>query len=120
MKSERSLQFKRHFIELREGGKSVKEIADSYNLSRSHAYSLVRELAVEMGVDYEALLTQPHSPGLYLGSGKLVQPVKAVDFSGFEKEFRNGISSFDKTIYQMDAVIKKWPTDMADLEEDPK
>lgn len=117
MKSERSLQFKRHFTELREGGKSVKEIADLYNLSRSHAYSLVRELAVEMGVDYETLLTQPHSPGLYLGSGKLVQPVKAVDFSGFEKEFRNGISSFDKTIYQMDAVIKKWPTDMADLED---
>ena len=46
---------------MRDGGKSVYEIADFYHLSYSYAYKLVRKLAERMGVPYESLLVRPHS-----------------------------------------------------------
>ncbi len=114
---ERSLQFKKHYLELREADKTVHEIADSFGLSDSYAYKLIRELSEEMGVPYESLLIQPHRDPIILGSDKVVKPVKPVDFSGFEQEFRETISSFDKTIYQMDKVLKNWPEMPAELKE---
>ena len=115
--SERSLQFKKNYQEMREDGKTVQEIADFYGLSRSHAYSLLRQLAEELGVTHDSLLPQPHRPPIYLGSGKAVEPVRPVDFSAFQQEFRGTISQFDKTIYQMEKVLKEWPDMPADLKE---
>lgn len=115
--SERSLQFKKNYQEMREDGKTVQEIADFYGLSRSQAYRLIRQLAEELGVTYDSLLSQPHQPPIYLGSSKTVEPVKPVDFSAFQQEFRGTISKFDKTIYQMEKVLKEWPEVPADLKE---
>ena len=115
--SERSFRFKKNYLVMREDGKSVQEIADYHNLSHGHAYKLIRELAEERGEPYESLLPQPHSAPIILGSGKLVEPVKPVDFSGFEQDFREGISSFDKTLYQMDKILKEWPAMPEDLKE---
>lgn len=115
--SERSLQFKKNYQEMREDGKTVQEIADFYGLSRSQAYRLIRQLAEELGVTYDSLLSQPHHPPIYLGSSKTVEPVKPVDFSAFQQEFRGTISKFDKTIYQMEKVLKEWPEVPADLKE---
>lgn len=114
---EHSLQFKKNYQEMREDGKTVQEIADFYGLSRSQAYRLIRQLAEELGVTYDSLLSQPHRPPIYLGSGKVVEPAKPVDFSAFQQEFRGTISQFDKTIYQMEKVLKEWPDMPADLKE---
>ena len=59
--SERSFQFTKNYICMRDGGKSVYEIADFYHLSYSYAYKLVRKLAEQMGIPYEFLLVCPHS-----------------------------------------------------------
>lgn len=106
--SERSFQFKKNYVEMRDRGMSVYEISDYYHLSCRHAYNLIRELADEIGVPYESLLNRPHCTHIVIGSAK-VQPVKRVDFSSFEKEFREGISMFDKTLNQMDRRLKEWP-----------
>ena len=109
--SERSLRFKEAFLEMREKGLSVREIAESFGLSRVHAYNLIRKIAEEIGVDYHSLLDQPHSTHIRLGSDRIGEggKMKAVDFGAFEQEFRNGISSVDKAIYQMDNTLKAWP-----------
>ena len=116
-RSERSLQFKKNYLAMREDGKTVREIANFYGLSRSQAYRLIHKLAEELRVDYDSLINQPHQPPIYLGSGKTVEPVKPVDFSAFQQEFRGTISQFDKTIYQMEKVLKEWPDMPADLKE---
>lgn len=109
--SERSLRFKEAFLEMSEKGVTVREIAEDFGLSRVSAYRLIREIAEETGVDYNSLLYQPHATHVCLGTGKIEsdEKVKPVDFSEFEREFRNGISAFDKAIYQMDKTLKKWP-----------
>ena len=116
-RSERSLQFKKNYLAMREDGKTVREIADFYGLSHSYPYDLLRELAEELGVKYKSLINQPHQPPIYLGPGKEVEPVKPVDFSAFQQEFRGTISQLDKTIYQMEKVLKEWPEVPADLKE---
>lgn len=102
---------------MRSEGKSVYEIADAHHLSHRHAYKLIHDLADEMGVPYESLLNHPHSAHIVMGSGKVMKPVKRVDFSGFEKEFREGASAFDKTLHQMDKILEEWPVMPEDLAE---
>ena len=68
-----------------------------------------------MKIPYESLINRPHCTHIIMGSGKTVQPVKRVDFSGFEKDFREGTSAFDKTLNRMDKMLKEWPTMPAEL-----
>lgn len=115
--SERSFQFKKNYVEMRKSGKSVYEIAEIHHLSHRHAYKLIHDLADEMGVPYESLLNRPHSTHIMMGPSKMIKPVKRVDFSGFEKEFREGTSAFDRTLNQMDKVLEEWPAMPEDLAE---
>lgn len=115
--SERSLQFKKNYLALREKGLSVQEIAKTYSLSKGHAYELIRALATESGVSYESLLVQPHRAHIIMGSGKVVQPVKPVDPSGFQEESRSILSALDSTIYKMDKILTDWPAMPETLKE---
>ena len=107
---ERTFQFKKNYLKNREEGKTIREIADFYGLSHRYAYILIQKLADELKVPYESLLDRPHNPHVVIGSGKVVKPVKRVDFSGFEKASREGLSSIDKTLNEMDKVLKDWPS----------
>ena len=102
---------------MREDGKTIQEIADFYGLSHRHAYTLIRQLAEELNIPYDSMLYRPHRTHIYLGSGKVVEPAQPVDFSDFEREFREAISSFDKTLYQMNKILQEWPEMPANLEE---
>ena len=115
--SERSLQFKRNYLDLREKGLSVQEIAETYSLSKGHAYELIHVLAAEMGVPYESLLVRPHRAHIIMGSGRVVQPVKPVDPSGFQEESRSILSALDSTIYKMDKILTDWPAMPETLKE---
>ncbi len=110
--------FKKTYLDMRKDGRSTPEIADFYDLSHSYAYDLVRELAEELGVPYSSLLNKPHSVHIFLVSGKAVEPVKPVDFTGFQEESRSTRSQLDKTINEMEKVLKQWPEMPADLKED--
>ena len=105
---ERSFQFKKHYIQMRSEGMSVQKIADYYHLSQRHAYNLIHDLAEKMRIPYESLLNRPHCTHIIMGSGKTVQPVKRIDFSIFEKEFREEASAFEETLNHMDKVLKEW------------
>lgn len=106
-KGERSFQFKENYMSLRAEGKSVKEIAEKYLLSRRYGYVLVHELADEMGVDYNILIDRPHRKHTMTKTPNTVKPVKRVDVSKLEKEIRKGISESDKLMSRIKKYLKE-------------
>lgn len=115
--SERSFKFRKNYLNMRAEGMTVKEISGFYGISTRHAYNLLRKEAKELGISYESLIDRPHVPHLFR-SDQLVKPAEPVDFSGFEKNYRESLSSFDKTIYQMDKILEDWPVMPEDLKEE--
>lgn len=77
-KHERTLKMIDQFPELWNSGMVVQEIAPMFNLSDWTVYHYLQEIADNMGVPRETLLTRCSTPH-YTGTGNYVKPV---DFSG--------------------------------------
>lgn len=58
--SERVKALKKHFIEERQRGLTISEIAKRYKVSQRHIYFLLQEIADENGVSRRSLLDIPH------------------------------------------------------------
>ena len=107
-RSERTLQFQRHWLEAFEQKIPVEKAAKEWGISAQWAYKLIHELEEEMGLKYDALLYSPHSEHVVFGR-KHLQKVYPIDFSAFQEEFRNTISSMDKTLGLMGETVDNWP-----------
>ena len=106
--SERSLQFERHCVEHLKAGMNVREMAVKYGLSESHCYKLIHKLEDKMGLTKNSLLHHPHAEHVVL-ERKELKKVHPIDFSAFQEEFRNTISSMDKSLGLMDKTLNDWP-----------
>ena len=116
-KSERSLRFKEHYLEHFEAGMSVKNSAELYSLSVPHAYSLIRELADEIGVPYESLIPHPHTEHV-VGDRKELKRVDPINLSNFQNEFRATMSSIDKSLNVLNEMLKSWMDDIGLQDEE--
>ena len=110
LKSERSLQFKKHFKENTEKGMSIPEMAKRYGLSGRHVYNIVRKIANDMGVSYDSLLQRNHSQHILANPSKHDR-VAPIDLSEFRESSQATISSMDKTLKLMDQALRQWPAE---------
>ena len=107
MTSERSLQFKKNYLKLFGQGMSVAEIAEKYGVARCYAYSLIRQIADEVGVSYESLLYQPHT-NPQPGPRVIASPTKLADFSLLE-EAQKILEFIEEAIRSLEQqVIQEW------------
>ncbi len=106
MTSERSLRFKKNYLELFSQGMSVAEIAKKYGVYRNHAYYLIRQIADELGVSYESLLYQPHTSP-QPGPRVIASPTKLADFSLLE-EAQEIYDFIEEAVRSLNEQTKKW------------
>lgn len=98
--NERTLQMRSHFMELWGNGKTVKEVAEQFNLSTYTVYANLQRIADDNGVTRESLLRQPHSA--HLTYDRVCQPVKPVNIDVFQKHVREALAELDKTCKQIE------------------
>lgn len=108
-KEERSLQFKKCYLKMREDGKTPYEISAHFGLSHVHGYRLIHELADELGTNYEDLIIKPHKKHELRGGRKELKSVKPIDVSEFQKQYREAFSYMDKTNNAMKTMLRDWP-----------
>ncbi len=91
-KKEGSLQFVKNYLHHFRDGKTTDEIAQIYNISRSHAYMLLSEVAERENVDRASLLRFPHAkPRPYMRS--VGEGQSTIDDKIFETTFDSLVSA---------------------------
>ena len=101
--SERTIQLKKHFMELHEKGWSISQIAQEFDLSRRQVYNLLSEIAAENGVTRESLLDVPHKE--HSTSSKTAN--SAINPDQIERDFDKMISTGKNIIEKITGILQE-------------
>ena len=101
--SERTIQLKKHFMELHEKGWSIAKIAEHFSLSQRHIYNVLPEIAEENGVSKESLLAVPHKEH----STRSKTTKSSVNPYEIEKSFDKMISTGKDIINQITCILQE-------------
>lgn len=104
-KSERVKQLKKHFMEYREKGYSIAEIAKEFQLSSITVYSYLEEIARDHGVTRESLLYMPHKPHQITKKSKTQK--EEIDVEALQKDFSDAIETINAIISEIDKKLQE-------------
>jgi len=107
-KSVRMAELKKNFMKHHEEGKTIKEIAELYNVSKRHIYTSLQDIADENNVSRESLLTNVHKKHKPLQNTKSAGQINPAEM----KENFDGIINNAKIIIKkIDSILQeeiKW------------
>ena len=92
--SERTLQMKKEYMNLRNEGYTIEQIAKKFGLSMFTVYHYLNEIAKEHDIPREELLDVPHSrPVTYERQFTPVKPIDSVEFDRKSKEIMSNLDN---------------------------
>ena len=107
-KSVRMAELKKNFMKHHEEGKTIKEIAELYNVSKRHIYTSLQDIADENNVSRESLLKKihkKHQPPQNIKSAGQINPAE------MNENFYGIINNAKIIIKKIDSILQeeiKW------------